>query len=604
MASKDTQARLFGNPPEYRQLNGGAHRKRATNFRAPALTWHLAFWNPPAPKSHTRLVYHIDSLILAFCRGLKKDKNVKNFRVTPAINDSIILFDAIAAKDTLTKKRNPHLSARQEDVRASDYRVVSIKYHWFSVPFTIRIELHTEYFSFTTFAELHSVTATDFNRLGNKLASVKRLAKSGIDPAAANELASCFYEDFWGQMTQGILSRGPLTKRLESDIFGNVFADFRGIILSNDTASFKFSDRKDGVATWGHDAEKAFRPLVTNADRYEYTASYMLEGRAFYMTALGPQRPEDHDNRRIPLTYLLYVNQEFADARRVPINKWQLGRLVDRMHLLGTMRLAGLRDFIALREAGHTLSKLDPYVIEARDSVAAHRKSGPKKDAIASIENAHRHFNEITKKFSETTKSRPGLLYRIERSRYYAEQFRSNIRALRLGRIEGSQRYDEFVDRRLGAVYDYIDRLGLRYERAINSLLMLDQNYLAIRTNKIEGDLKEIQRYADLALIAALLPYYVLGLISHLLPKESPFLHELTIWGSSLCFAWAAYRFVESNMANKILGAFAAFAVAATIWTALPTAQKAYDASHPQPSGSDSNAGSPHNLDPAKAQSH
>lgn len=567
---------VFGNPPEYRQLNSGAHRKRSTNFEAPALTWHMAFWIPPAPpnekKTHTRLKNSIDSLILSACRKLKSDPQVTGVRVTPSINGSIILFEQVVDSTSL-QPQETNLSERQKDVREGDYRVVSVKFRWRSVEFTVRTELHTEYFSFTTFAELHHLQKEHNEDLWQHFSALKELLETGSSKLAS-QLPRFFYEEFWSQAAPTIFGSEDLRSHLSENILSQIFADFRGIVLSEEAVSFPFSSRKDGAPSWGYEAELKFFPLVTAAERYEYTASYMLDERAFYMTALGPQSPEDHDHRRIPLTYLLYVHQHFDDPEKTPINKWQLGRLVDRMHLLGTLRLAGLRDFAALRAAGHTLSKLDPYVTDARDSVAAHRTNGSRDDAITKIELAHEHFNKITKQYRESTKSAPGLLYRIERSRYYTEQFRANIRALRLSRIEGSQRYDDFVDRRLGAVFDYINRLGLRYERAINSLLMLDQNYLAIRTNKIEGEVRGIQRYADLALIGALLPYYLVGQLSHALHEpHGPFVPVLTAALSSLCFAAGIYRFVESERnekRKKIIRSIVAFVFAAAVWAAIP----------------------------------
>jgi hypothetical protein len=251
--------------------------------------------------------------------------------------------------------------------------------------------------------------------------------------------------------------------------------------------------------------------------------------------------------------------------------------------LLGTVRLAALKNFGALRNAGTTLSDLDPLTTIARDSVTAHRTSGRRSDAIQCITDAHEHFNKITQQFMAATETATGLTYRVERSRYYVEQFNSNVRALRLGRLEGCQPYDEFVERRLGATFDFIHRLGLRYERAVNSLSMLDQNYLAIRANKTESDVREIQRYADFALIGFLLPYYLIGLISHILPvtHQSEFMIYLTILLSSALFAFGLYRFVESETfqpQKKLLSALVAFVAAALLASmALPLLQQYFD---------------------------
>src|SRR5262249_334495 len=71
-----------------------------------------------------------------------------------------------------------------------------------------------------------------------------------------------------------------------------------------------------------------------------------------------------------------------------------------------------------------------------------------------------------------------GLSYRIERSRYYVTQFRDGISGLRIRRIESFQPYDVFVERRLAATFDFIDRLGKRHERLENHISSLYQYFL------------------------------------------------------------------------------------------------------------------------------
>jgi hypothetical protein len=577
---------MFGNPHEYRQLNSGAHRRRATNLRAPALTWHLAFWIPASvnpDESRRELKRTLDEFILAYCRTLTGDNDVKGIECYPYINDAIVLFENIASKSTFGFIPDAVPTQRQSDIRDSDYPVVSIRYRWHGLTFTIRVELHTEYFSFTTFVELGTLEAPAFLELSTQLSSLKNLLVGDDVSNAGAALSTYFYEVFWQRLFLRMFSRKRLTPYLHNAIFEHIFADFRSIVLSNETISFELSDREDGHASWGHRAELKFRTLVTSINEYEYTTSYMSGKRALYMSALGPQRPAVPDDERIPLTYLLYVKQRRDSSSMIPINKWQLGRLVDRIHLLGTVRLAALKNFPALRNAGTVLSQLDPLVRQARDAVTAHRTSGQKSDAIECINYAHERFNKITETFAKETgtEAEAGLLYRIEQSRYYVEQFNTNVKNLRLSRVEGCQRYDVFVRRRLGATYDFIDRLGRRYERAISSLSMLDQNYLAIRANKTGSDVKEIQRYADFALIGALVPYYLLGLISHGMPShESIFMKDLTIGVSSLLFSFGLFRFIEPEKhrrAKKLIGALFAFVAVVSIWLAMPILQQYVD---------------------------
>ena len=96
----------------------------------------------------------------------------------------------------------------------------------------------------------------------------------------------------------------------KNDIFQHVFADFRGIVLSDKAVEFK----KHEHPSWGVAAKTLFLPLlnahkVERLRQYECSVSYMLDGRALYMSALAPQLPDAPDDERIPLDFIVYVHQ-------------------------------------------------------------------------------------------------------------------------------------------------------------------------------------------------------------------------------------------------------------------------------------------------------
>jgi hypothetical protein len=100
-----------------------------------------------------------------------------------------------------------------------------------------------------------------------------------------------------------------------------------------------------------------------------YGELYAGRPRGVFQT-LAPQFPEVADNQLIPLEYVLFVNNEYFDGEVWgQVNRWQLGRLVDRIHLLGTVRLATLLYLPHLRHAGEMLSLLDSRIIAAREAI-------------------------------------------------------------------------------------------------------------------------------------------------------------------------------------------------------------------------------------------
>jgi hypothetical protein len=281
----------------------------------------------------------------------------------------------------------------------------------------------------------------------------------------------------------------------KDSIYDRIFADFRAIILSEKAVelppTMNFFFQGSEFPSWGVDARKKLFPLV-NAHKirrlreYECSVCYMLDGRAMYMSALAPQLPDSSDDERIPLECIVYAHQHVPiNAKRASVNKWELGRLVNQLHRLGTLRLAALKDVKLLRDARRPLGQLELIMENARESAARDEKN-----VMTLIQEAHKMLNTIYSDFVK--KACCELSYRIDKSRFYIGQLRPNVKFLRITRLEGYQPYDQFVERRLGGEFDFIDGLGRRYERAANNISMLDQNYLAIETRQVDEDTKKI----------------------------------------------------------------------------------------------------------------
>jgi hypothetical protein len=562
---------------DFYQMNAGAHRRRATNFGAPALTWHRAFWiNVPysqdfpnftiadleAKREEARidLKNKIDEFIVRFRNFVLTGARIggtPRCQIHPTVGAKTFLFNRVVDSTDLTPITNYDdlTEAQREvlnDVLYSDNRVVVIEFNWEGIAATARIEFHTEYFSITTIAELKAVSGdmTEYGELVAYLQSVNK-RPSPADIVQADGLRKFFFFDFWDHRVALMAEDTALRDILTDDAFQNLFADFRGLVISNMT--FKLQNepefgQSEGLA-WGKQIDFKLLPLFTEAKNYECTASYMLDGRALYMTTLGPQLPEAQDWDLLPLQYIFYVHEsDHQTGRHTIVSKWQLGRLVDRVHLLGTVRLASLKYLPQLREASTSLAGFDGYAKEARDD----RTGGI---SVRSLRRAHLQLANIAAKFGELTKTDTGMSYRVERSRYYVEQFNANLETLRIRRLEGYQRYDEFVRHRLGPVFDFIHRLGIRRERAINALSLLDQF-------QIDEDIRTIQAYGEVVLFGALVPYYLTNLAEHLVAPEWMKAFATTLFILSL--GVAAWRYSVFKERDRI-GQLAAFSFGALV---------------------------------------
>ena len=578
---------VFGTAADYHELNAGVHRKPSKNLAAPALVRHLAFWtNVKREKTDSeegseetpdRIKDKLDCFIRTLCRAINRpDRKVK---VMPSASSFFLLFNSYCDETSFDVVEGP-LTARQQDIFTSTRRAISLKFKWKKLDVAIRFEVHTEYFSISTFVEFDRGRTgrrySDLPELNKKTALIIKYFESGGTTVSA-QINRYFFQKFWEDYEAMVLSEPSVKALSEDDAFRQVFADFRGFIFSERAIEFTSDEAALGPGKspqWGRDAKKKFLPLVQDPDaakkqRYECAVNYVLDGRAFYMSTLAPQMPSMPLAERIPLEFIVYANQRPRNSKTV-INRWQLGRLVDRLLVLGTMRLCALRDVQLLHEAGRELGKLDESTqkareaiaaIEARISVAKESRVGRLKQHRVAVSNqnpvpaggtetsdeevmdligkAHIKLNDITGEFLKKTGS--GLLYRIERSRYYVQRFDDNVKLLRIKRVEGDQPYDQFIKRRLGSEFDFIDRLGIRYERATRNMVTLDQNYLAVKANKIDEDIHTIQKWGEVVLLAALVPYYTTHLLVLIFGEEYAPAVAANIWMLFIAVAFANY---------------------------------------------------------------
>lgn len=227
------------------------------------------------------------------------------------------------------------------------------------------------------------------------------------------------------------------------DIFGHTFHQLHRVPLEQTIRPKARFSKREAI----HYAEGIW-PLITATDpaedsRIEYSASKFLHDRAIYITSLGAQHIDALTNET-PTTFVLLSRLT---------NRLQIGRLVDRVYLLDSVRVAALFDLRFLTKAGDDLRDL------ASEVSAFMQKDRPLSEQPG-FSSTIDSFRQRTAKLGLECDG--GIEYRIERSRYYVSQLRETVKTFRIDRIEGFQQFDEFVQRRFYSTYDYIDRIGQR----------------------------------------------------------------------------------------------------------------------------------------------
>jgi hypothetical protein len=542
---------IFDTHQEYSRLLAGAHRRRVTPLGAPALVRHVAFWNPagwvpaqtdaePAgsppgaaapvlaePVSIVERAKAADKAIAAIYRRLLDrqasrarwhpiEKVETNSLIAVDAGELVVLFSGAMDAATGDPVDCPH------SIRLDSYRAIKIAFLWHGVRATLSFELHTEFLALTMTVDASRKRSSaslkrDRARYGPKFEDhyTKLLAFTHLDGTPKRKLRALHtyvYDTFWNRFSADILA--PL--KGHKDAIGEKFVDFRGLVLGT-----VCDDGKVSVASpftrdsWERGTGKERDPqcdiidfdglwtfaTCAHSEGTEVTLSRFLDDRAFYATSLGSHAELLSGGGEKPLHYLLYEDT---------INAWQLGRLVYRIHRAGTSRLAAIIHFEQLRQANQILTEVEAAL---EDAIAALADA----DDDTFRGQARRLYKEVEEKLAKIAPlDLDGTLdSRIDRSRYYVNQFSATVGALRIRRVKGFQQYDEFVIQRLGPVFDYIDSLGRKYARVQKDRSLLLTRIQTLDSQHNENQISELQRLADIALSCILAPYYIGSVWAH-----------------------------------------------------------------------------------------
>lgn len=214
----------------------------------------------------------------------------------------------------------------------------------------------------------------------------------------------------------------------------------------------------------------------------EVTVSTFQSGRSLYVSSLGRRytsevvdsRPASEARRARSVKFIVVVAHH---------NKWELGRLIDRLHKAGTMRVAAMRDIAGIEGAGDYLSKLRSSIWNDFGSLMENGFHGNRgeelRERVVARQNELRNIHESS--------GPDGLEFRVSQSQYYIQQFKVHAEALRIGRVTGFQRYDVFVQRRLSSAFETVTMVFVQFKEArdeLDALLQRVQSELSVELTR------------------------------------------------------------------------------------------------------------------------
>jgi hypothetical protein len=546
----------------YEDITEGAHRKAASILGTPSLVRHLGFWNTEGDDQEARIE--------------KYKKYFELIKIYIESNES----DNIKLERDYTVFRKPDVESNAASL---------IRFWWFGIFLCIRIEFFSEYVTITSIA--------DFSVDGSKLPYASAQETSDIDQISEyiQDLKSSFNKEFcstkpeavveglivkfWNIFEDKILNAVVNNVPILEDVFGEMFVDIRGIVTgseyinaddkgrqlimreSSKRALPRLRNRSDMVhgmppSQWARDSLERLWPFLefgTHPREHEFTASRFLDGRTLFISALG-SKPEDLCPEGMDWSPIRFHLHTYTD------DEWQIGRLIDRMLTMGTLRLAATMEIEGLKKAGVEVERLTAKIDETATAIETALKDAGNFIESESTDAQKKQFDEQRSRIDDLMKEvgdfrnnmnshvSGNVYHRLERSNYYFERFNKESTALRARRLEGFQLYQEIVNRRLSGVFGYINLLQARVDEVYAEMSSLNRQYssykitqvtsiigtLVSSMNKQESQIENIQDFGEFALIGFLIPYYLGSSIVHAFPyfKHDP--NESLIWQIAL----------------------------------------------------------------------
>lgn len=480
------------------------------------------------------------------------------------------------------------------------WRTVRFDLIWKGLPITVTFDSHIEHLLITTYLGLHALPAR--SGLWKTAVRVKSVLRSA-SPKLTVEQCDFVFGELWDMVDAILWSQCGPAKGI-----GKVVADSRGIV---------FRPHGEGAMT-GHEAkllEENWPSIYPVKDGWlptkdaEFTISAMMGRQALHATSLG-HRVRGTDTS---------ATMRYMVAERLS-NEFQVGRLLFRINRAGIARICATMHWEKLNLIGRHLRAAEallPSGLWPDGQPEGKQKQGESKtdatsqsgkpgevdkageaNSLASAKGWRAKLQKIRLTIAPPTKSDEkrrleheeqemldsivkrcaeemanvhnvddngnadsiggGVAYRSERSRQYVEEFSRVVADLRLERVDGYQRYDEYVRQRLGNAFDYIGAIGDRYQRVQTGIAQMRDRQRSYETMKIAHGIDRAQDTADVALFGVIGPYYASNGLTHMLGLgASEFAGR---------FIWIATFFVGSAIAlhkwshRNDTGLFAGFA--------------------------------------------
>lgn len=463
--------------PDHHVAMAEIHRRIAPSIIPPSLNWYVALWPEPNFRAHPDIadqnagrndwLGRINAFVANLERTLSGGQSTGGLRLPLTDSES----DLKKAKFLpLYGKSSEHYFYWKIKVEAHyEYVTISISLSVSLDPLLSEEELSDDQHSLNGWPTALSRTTPEMIHQ-----SIESIFKRGETPDLIRVSSDIIFDKIWDRIIDSAMDG-----IVEDEKFGFLFSDFRSLVIDipeQEDEKFVPNGRMDENSTKTDLLKKCsetverfsqtYKMMIGGVRRKELVACSMLRGRYVYLSTLGARDDEKYVSEGTSNS-VKFVLLGITDS-----DKYQLGRLLERIHTIGASRLAALKNLDRIRNIGRRVQAM---------GLELDRITRPQEPDLVAIENFLVRLNALgTEKQNYQSggddEIRDGASYRISRADFYISVVETRLQDLGIERIEKWQPYDEVLRRRLFPAYKFIGDVGERIERLrdrVNSILSM-----------------------------------------------------------------------------------------------------------------------------------
>jgi Protein of unknown function (DUF3422) len=387
--------------------------------------------------------------------------------------------------------QNIEYVGRQETILASLHVLDQNSEDWAGWRARMRVDIHIEYYSVTFILDRVDLKTT-LKRSPEKPPSGEKESRAFV---------SQWYRKIWDEFFKLVESKGVA---LDFPTDGRFF-ECRGLVIDTAAPAAPVASRprfpilddrifamdrresKDALKSW-IDTNGDVMSRILRLDRSKgedqdanCVLCHVMNGRGVYASSMGRSEAElrasSGPTDATPERYLLLHHG---------LPRFQVGRMLRRFHILDELRCASAFNFNELIAASRSIRALGDYI----DNRLRGSTQGLSRKSLKDIQ---RELNTLT-----SNQRIGGLLYRINRSRFYARGFKLGLGDLRIAPIKGWEPYDAFMHRSLFPTIDHIDGIGQRFEALSSRVERLTEERDVAESINVQNRIADIQQIGEI----------------------------------------------------------------------------------------------------------